>query len=115
MMPAAMENRNEVFITDQGSSRDSRSRALRVRRATPAFGLAAARTSGLTPVDPAPDTPGTAPTAGSSPTPAAPGAPGAPGVTSGGWTVGTIGGTAVRYSGGALPPPPVVAGPPVAI
>jgi len=39
MMPAAMENRNEVFITDHGSSRDSRSRALRVRRATPTFGL----------------------------------------------------------------------------
>src|SRR5919112_612827 len=39
MMPAAMENRNEVFITDQGSSRDSRSRALRVRRGMPAFGL----------------------------------------------------------------------------
>src|ERR1700712_4246683 len=35
MMPAAMENRNEVFITDHGSSRDSRSRALRVRRAVP--------------------------------------------------------------------------------
>jgi len=39
MMPAAMENRNEVFITDHGSSRDSRSRALRVRRATPTLGL----------------------------------------------------------------------------
>ena len=39
MMPAAIENRNEVFITDHGSSRDSRSRAFRVRRATPTFGL----------------------------------------------------------------------------
>src|SRR6187549_128250 len=37
MIPAAIENRNEVFITDQGSSRDRRSRALRVRRATPTF------------------------------------------------------------------------------
>src|SRR5690606_20368748 len=32
-IPAEIENRNEVFITDQGSSRDSRSRAFRVRRA----------------------------------------------------------------------------------
>src|SRR5918994_2096089 len=39
MMPAAMENRNDVFITDHGSSRDSRNRALRVRRAAPGFGL----------------------------------------------------------------------------
>ena len=37
MMPAAIENRNDVFITDHGSRRDSRNRALRVRRATPAF------------------------------------------------------------------------------
>src|SRR5689334_12336133 len=35
MIPAAMENKNDVFITDQGSNRDSRSRALRVRRAVP--------------------------------------------------------------------------------
>jgi hypothetical protein len=41
MMPAAIENRNEVFITDQGSSRDSRSLAFRVRRATPTLGLVA--------------------------------------------------------------------------
>src|SRR3954464_13426965 len=40
MMPAAIENRNDVFMTDHGSSRDSRSRALRVRRATPALGFA---------------------------------------------------------------------------
>jgi hypothetical protein len=40
MMPAAIENRNEVFITDQGSSRDSRSLAFRVRRATPTLGFA---------------------------------------------------------------------------
>ena len=40
MMPAAIENRKEVFITDQGSNRDSRSRALRVRRATPTLGFA---------------------------------------------------------------------------
>src|SRR5215207_7600013 len=39
MMPAAMENRNDVFITDHGSNRDSRNRALRVRRAAPGFGL----------------------------------------------------------------------------
>src|SRR6185437_15798969 len=39
MMPAAMENRNDVFITDHGSSRDSRSRALRVRCGVPALGL----------------------------------------------------------------------------
>src|ERR671912_660768 len=39
MMPAAMENRNDVFITDHGSNRDSRNRALRVRRAVPGFGL----------------------------------------------------------------------------
>ena len=45
MMPAAMENRNEVFITDHGSSRDSRSRAFRVRRAPPARALAAADVS----------------------------------------------------------------------
>src|SRR5580765_7623949 len=31
-MPPANENRNAVFITDHGSTRDSRSRALRVRR-----------------------------------------------------------------------------------
>src|SRR6185312_14512736 len=41
MMPAAMENRNDVFITDHGSSRDSLNRALRVRRATPGFGFGA--------------------------------------------------------------------------
>ena len=46
MMPAAIENRNEVFITDHGSSRDSRSRALRVRRGAPAFALSAASASG---------------------------------------------------------------------
>src|SRR5215208_1683891 len=40
MMPAAMENMNDVFITDHGSSRDSRNRAFRVRRAIPGFGLA---------------------------------------------------------------------------
>src|SRR6476469_2307217 len=39
MMPAAMENRNEVFITDHGSSRDSRRRALRVRRGVPTLGF----------------------------------------------------------------------------
>src|SRR5215203_5023688 len=39
MMPAAMENRNDVFITDHGSNRDSRNRALRVRRAAPGLGL----------------------------------------------------------------------------
>jgi hypothetical protein len=38
-MPAAMENMNDVFITDHGSSRDSRNRAFRVRRASPGFGL----------------------------------------------------------------------------
>src|SRR3954471_4091833 len=42
MMPAAMENRNDVFITDHGSSRDSRRRAFRVRRATPGPGRGAA-------------------------------------------------------------------------
>jgi hypothetical protein len=40
-MPAAIEKRKDVFITDHGSSRDNRSLALRVRRATPTFGLAA--------------------------------------------------------------------------
>ena len=30
--PKAIENRKDVFITDQGSMRDNRSRALRVRR-----------------------------------------------------------------------------------
>ena len=49
MMPAAMENRNDVFITDQGSSRDSRSRAFRVRRAIPALALLAGSVSGLVP------------------------------------------------------------------
>jgi|SRR5215211_2651316 len=39
MMPAAMENRNDVFITDHGSIRDSRNRAFRVRRAVPGLGL----------------------------------------------------------------------------
>src|SRR5690349_1676103 len=46
MMPAAMEKRNDVFITDHGSSRDSRRRALRVRRGFPARALAAAELSG---------------------------------------------------------------------
>src|SRR3954449_1541908 len=40
MMPAAMEKSSAVFITDHGSRRDSRSRALRVRRAVPTLGLA---------------------------------------------------------------------------
>jgi len=40
-MPAAIENMKDVFITDHGSSRDSRSRAFRVPRAAPALGLAA--------------------------------------------------------------------------
>src|SRR4051794_19126334 len=62
MMPAAIENRNEVFITDQGSSRDSRRRALRVRRAAPGLGRGAgagggggtrisSRTAGMTAVE----------------------------------------------------------------
>jgi len=34
-----MENRNDVFITDHGSIRDSRNRAFRVRRAVPGLGL----------------------------------------------------------------------------
>jgi hypothetical protein len=41
MIPAAIEKRNEVFITDHGSSRDSRNRAFRVRRAVPALARAA--------------------------------------------------------------------------
>src|SRR3954463_3055264 len=47
MMPAAIENRNEVFITDQGSSRLSRRRALRVRRLALGLGFAPATGSGL--------------------------------------------------------------------
>jgi len=45
MMPAAIENRNDVFITDHGSNRDNRSRAFRVRRATPTLVFAAGCTS----------------------------------------------------------------------
>src|SRR4051794_34627211 len=41
MMPAAMEKSSAVFMTDQGSTRDSRRRALRVRRAAPTLGLGA--------------------------------------------------------------------------
>ena len=37
MIPKAMENRNVVFITDQGSMREMRSLALRVRRTSPTF------------------------------------------------------------------------------
>src|SRR5215210_8602147 len=88
MMPAAMENRNEVFITDQGSSRDSLSRALRMRLGMPALGLAAARVSEPTAVDPAPDT------AGPGMTPAGPTA-GPPGVTSGEGPVGVVSGGGV--------------------
>ena len=40
MIPAAIENRNDVFITDHGSNRESRSRAFRVLRATPTFDFA---------------------------------------------------------------------------
>src|SRR6476469_2513473 len=46
MMPAAMENRKDVFITDHGSSRDSRSRALRVRRGVPTFAFVAPAAAG---------------------------------------------------------------------
>ena len=38
-MPAAIEKRNDVFITDHGSSRDNRSLALRVRRSHAHLGL----------------------------------------------------------------------------
>jgi len=37
MIPKAMENKNVVFITDQGSTREMRNLALRVRRASPTF------------------------------------------------------------------------------
>src|ERR671912_2257669 len=115
MMPAAMENRNDVFITDHGSNRDSRSRAFRVRRATPALGLPEASTS--EPVVSAAIGAAVEPAARSAVDPAAgatPGAaatPGAPGAA--GW-VGAGTGPAVPYSGGALPPPPVGGGPAVA-
>src|SRR3712207_5478788 len=104
MMPAAIENRNDVFITDHGSNRDSRSRALRVRRGIPAFGLPAARASGATAVDPTPDAPGVGTANGS--------ALGPVGVPTGGLTTGVLDGVGERYSGGAAPPPIVVAGAP---
>src|SRR3954470_6619213 len=43
MMPAAIEKSSAVFMTDHGSTRDRRSRALRVRRATPTLGFAETR------------------------------------------------------------------------
>src|SRR5829696_9023227 len=95
MMPAAMENRNDVFITDHGSSRDSRSRALRVRRAMPALGLPVDSTSGpvvsaaFGPAAPAAPI-AVAPAAGRTPGAAAPGAPGPTG-----W-LGAVAGAAVR-------------------
>jgi hypothetical protein len=53
-MPAAIEKRKDVFITDHGSSRDSRSLAFRVRRATPTLGFAKWWDSGAPTSGPAP-------------------------------------------------------------
>ena len=92
MMPAAIENRNDVFITDQGSSRDSRSRALRVRRATPALVLLPVDSRSGPVVSAAVGAPAVAPAATAAPravepaagrTPGHPRAPGAPGFTGG--------------------------------
>jgi hypothetical protein len=44
MIPKAIENRNDVFITDQGSTRERRRRAFRVRRRLDDFAFGAAAT-----------------------------------------------------------------------
>ena len=123
MMPAAIENRNDVFITDQGSNRDSLNRAFRVRRAIPGFGLVlvdnfsapdfAAATAALAAAAVA------APTAGNTPVLGPPGVASGAGAWSGpvgcrrsvGWSArdagpsarwsGDAAGAAIRPSGGA--------------
>src|SRR4051794_2688859 len=94
MMPAAIENRNEVFITDQGSSRLSRRRALRVRRVAVDLGFGPATGSGLPEAEAAP-VPTAAPTlAGIGPAP--------PGRTAGGWVEpDALEGAPTRFCGAA--------------
>src|SRR5919112_2118510 len=105
MMPAAMENRNDVFITDHGSIRDSRNRAFRVRRATPGLGLVFAESFSAPAFAAATAAVAAAPAAGSTPVFGAPVAGiwfGAVGATRwAGWSERAGGASVMRASGTA--------------
>src|SRR5918995_5007820 len=106
MMPAAMENRNDVFTTGQGSTRESGSRAFRVRRATPALDLPEASTS--EPVVSAAIGAAVEPAARSTVDPAAGATPGAAATPGAPGAAGWVGGGArapPRVNGGAPAPP----------